>query len=104
MAKGKKTGGRVKGTPNKTTRIFKEAVLDTFDGIGGTDAFRKWAQANPSEFYKIAARLIPTESHVEVTGQDGGPVEIAQHRESLARKLAGLAARTGTGAVVSQPH
>jgi len=59
--KGRKTGGRRKGTQNKTTRAFKEAVILAFEGIGGDDGFQTWARDNRTEFYKIAARLIPTE-------------------------------------------
>lgn len=53
--------GRQRGTPNKVTKAFKEATLRVFDRLGGDDALLKWAQGNPTEFYKIAARLIPHE-------------------------------------------
>lgn len=76
MAKGKKTGGRKKGTPNKVTTAFKEAVLDAFNQMGGTDALLTWGMQNQTEFYKIAARLIPAESSVAVSGADGGPVAV----------------------------
>lgn len=69
MAIGRKTGGRSKGTPNKLTRAFKTAVMLAFQDIGGDPAFSKWAKANPTEFYKIAARLIPHE--VVGPGEDG---------------------------------
>lgn len=61
MAKGYKTGGRQHGTPNKLTRAFKDAVQIAYGAIGGDKAFATWAEANPTEFYKIAARLIPQE-------------------------------------------
>jgi hypothetical protein len=53
--------GRPKGSLNKFTRAFKDAVLLCFQSIGGDPAFARWAKKNPGEFYKIAARLIPTE-------------------------------------------
>jgi hypothetical protein len=59
--KGKKTGGRVKGTPNKLTTSFKEAVQTVYHEIGGNENFARWARRNETEYYKIAARLIPTE-------------------------------------------
>lgn len=59
--KGKKTGGRVKGTPNKLTSSFKEAVQTVYQEIGGNENFARWARRNETEYYKIAARLIPTE-------------------------------------------
>ena len=59
--KGHKTGGRQVGTPNKVTAIFKDAVRTVYEDIGGNTAFAVWARENPTEFYRIAARLIPTE-------------------------------------------
>ncbi len=61
MARGIKTGGRQRGTPNKFTRSFRHAVLLAFEAVGGHAAFAAWARENPTEFYRIAARLIPTE-------------------------------------------
>jgi len=56
-----KLGGRRRGTPNKITAAFKDAVRIVYEDIGGHAAFAAWARKNPSEFYRIAARLIPTE-------------------------------------------
>ncbi len=56
-----RTGGRQRGTPNKITTVFKDAVRIVYDDIGGHAAFAAWARENPGEFFKIAARLIPTE-------------------------------------------
>ena len=56
-----KTGGRRAGVPNRLTTAFREAVQLVYEGIGGHEAFAKWAKENPTEFYRIAARLIPTE-------------------------------------------
>ncbi len=53
--------GRPKGTPNPLTRAFREAVMTVYHGLGGDAAFLEWAQANPSDFYRICARLIPQE-------------------------------------------
>ena len=56
-----KIGGRQVGTPTKLTSTFREAVLLAYQNIGGHEAFSKWAAENPTEFYRIAARLIPNE-------------------------------------------
>ena len=56
-----KIGGRRKGTPNRLTTNFSEAVLLAYENIGGHEAFSKWAAENQTDFYRIAARLIPTE-------------------------------------------
>jgi hypothetical protein len=54
-------GGRPKGVTNKHTRVFKQAVLAAYDTIGGDEAFAQWATENRTEYYKIAARLLPHE-------------------------------------------
>lgn len=56
--------GRPKGSLNKTTKAFKEAVLKVYQDIGGDEHFAKWARDNPTEFYKICARMIPQEATV----------------------------------------
>jgi hypothetical protein len=70
---GERRGGRKKGTPNKLTSTFREAVLVAYEGIGGHEAFKLWAKNTQTEFYKIAARLIPTE--IQQLGKDGKPVD-----------------------------
>lgn len=71
MAKGKKTGGRVAGVPNKLTTSAREAFALAFEGIGGANALKDWAILNQTEFFKLYARLIP----VEHVGEGGsGPV------------------------------
>lgn len=72
MARGIKTGGRSKGTPNKTTASVKDALAFAFDGRGGAPALKIWADENPTEFYKLWAKLLPQ----EVTGKDGTPFSI----------------------------
>ena len=62
MAQRHKTGGRQVGTPNKVTTVFKDAVRTVYEDIGGHTAFAAWAKKNQTDFYKIAARLIPTET------------------------------------------
>lgn len=52
-------GGRGKGTLNKFTIEAKEAFQMAFDGIGGIPKLIEWANRNPSEFFKLYARLIP---------------------------------------------
>ena len=69
--KGKKTGGRVKGTPNKLTTSASEAFQHAFHVLGGSEHLTAWARAQPTEFYKLYARLIP----VEHVGEGGsGPI------------------------------
>jgi hypothetical protein len=69
--------GRPKGALNKTTRAAKEAFTLAFENIGGAEALSEWARANQTDFYKLFARLIPT----ELSGPDGNAFRlIVDHR------------------------
>lgn len=63
-AKRPKTGGRKKGSQNKTTVLIREAALQVFADLqaeaGGDNAhFLKWARYNPTRFYMLLTRLLP---------------------------------------------
>lgn len=53
--------GRKKGVPNRLTRSIKEAIESTMTSLQRTKKHNltTWAKANPTEFYKLAAKLIP---------------------------------------------
>ena len=59
----KKIGGKEKGTPNKLTRTVKEALLLAFNELQNDKKANliSWGKENPSAFYQVAAKLIPTE-------------------------------------------
>jgi hypothetical protein len=59
--KGEKKPNQGKRGPGKTTLAVKEAFREAFDNLGGVDALVRWAQENPTDFYKLASKLIPTE-------------------------------------------
>ncbi|MCC6208556.1 MAG: hypothetical protein IT488_10455 [Gammaproteobacteria bacterium] len=71
---GERRGGRAKGTPNKTTKQVKEALLEALnDGEGAIDFFVKLKTGTAEDrrtFANICARLIPS----EITGKDGSPL------------------------------
>jgi hypothetical protein len=74
-----KTGGRLPGVSNKFTGAFREAVQIVYTRLGGHAAFLEWARENRTEYYKIAARLIPGEmqednggKHITVIVNRGG--------------------------------
>ena len=77
----KNNPGKPKGAVNKTTKLVKEVFSDTFNYLQ-TDAeakqkkadLKSWAKENPTEFYKIASKLIP----VQLTGEGGGPLQIQE--------------------------
>jgi hypothetical protein len=71
MGKGKppKTGkGRQKGSVNKTTASVKEALTVAFAERGGVPALVQWANEQPTEFYKLWGRMMPTEVEAAVKG------------------------------------
>lgn len=61
--KGDEKAGRPKGSQNKLTRTVKETVLAAFNELQSDPKANiiDWAKKNPSVFYQIAAKLIPTE-------------------------------------------
>lgn len=63
-----KVGGRVKGTPNKVSSTAKENITAVFTRLGSTAAMAKWAKDNQTEFYKLYARLLPTEIEGHLSG------------------------------------
>lgn len=75
MAHGIKTGGRKKGTPNKTTALLKDAILQaaTEAGEGSlVDYLTKQATENPAPFMSLLGKVLP----MQVTGEDGGPLQV----------------------------
>lgn len=70
---GLRRGGGRSG-PNKFTKSAREAFQLAFEAIQAKKgiSLAAWAEANPTEFYKLYARLIP----VEHVGEGGsGPVQ-----------------------------
>jgi hypothetical protein len=86
MARGAKTGGRQKGTPNKTTAAFKDAITAVYGDLQETCPDREhghffaWAKDNQTEFYKLASKLIP----VQVAGDDDNPINHVHRIELVA--------------------
>lgn len=55
--------GRPKGTQNKLTKTVRETVLSVFNDLQEDPKanLEEWAKKETTEFYRIAAKLIPTE-------------------------------------------
>lgn len=65
---GKRDGaGRKKGSLNKYTSTIKDAVLETFEKLGGVKYMTTWAKKNPTDFYRIASKLIPQQINGEIS-------------------------------------
>ena len=60
---GKGNPGKPKGAVNKSTRLVKEVFAEVFSLLQdhSTANLQTWAETNPTEFYKLATKLIPTE-------------------------------------------
>ena len=76
--RGKKTGGRTKGVPNKTTRDVREAIAEF--ARANVDSMGAWLNAveDPAKrmdlFLRAVEYHIPKLSRAELTGEGGGPV------------------------------
>lgn len=59
--------GKPKGAVAKTTKLVKEVFADAFTELqqDKTANIITWAKANPTEFYKLASKLIPTQVNME---------------------------------------
>lgn len=64
--------GRKKGVPNKTSGTMKAAIQSVYDALQKGEKephghFLAWAQDTPTEFYKLASKLLPLQ--IEVDGE-----------------------------------
>lgn len=83
--KGKKTGGRAKGTPNKVTAQLKDAILAAAENVGSdrqgkgglTGYLEFLARDEPKTFGALLGRVLP----LQLTGADDGPISYRIERE-----------------------
>jgi hypothetical protein len=61
--------GKPKGATNKLTKSVKEAFEVAFNELQGDENanLANWAKDNTTEFYKLAAKLIPTSVNADLT-------------------------------------
>lgn len=71
MAVGRKTGGRQKGTPNKSSAALKDAILNAFEEVGGQSYLVTVANEDPKTFCVLLGKVLPT----QLTGENGGPIQ-----------------------------
>ncbi len=72
MAKFEKgNAGKPKGATNLLTRTVKERVLEVFNELQEDSEANllSWAKTEPTEFYKIAAKLIPSDINAKIEGK-----------------------------------
>lgn len=61
-----KTGGRKKGTTNKTTKAIKDMLQGALDEVGGQSYFVNLATTNPAAFVSLIAKLLPAEINASI--------------------------------------
>jgi hypothetical protein len=71
--------GRVKGVPNKTTALLKDAILRAAEQAGnkvGNDGLVSYLEVqaveNPGPFMSLLGKVLP----MQVVGADGGAVQV----------------------------
>lgn len=80
-----KTGGRQKGTPNKTTALLKDAILVAAGNAGKEEGLVGYltsqALLNPGPFMALLGKVLP----MQVTGEDGGEIKLAVIQRTIVR-------------------
>ena len=83
MVKGERRGGRQKGTPNKVTRVLKEAILLAGEQAGnriGNEGLVSYlqhqAEENQVAFMGLLGKVLP----LQVAGSQDGPVNVVIRR------------------------
>jgi hypothetical protein len=65
--------GRVKGVPNRTTALLKDAILMAAEGAGGKDGLigylKTQASKNPGPFMALLGKVLP----MQVSGDPDNP-------------------------------
>lgn len=59
MAKGRKTGGRKAGVPNKVTSELRTMILGALDAAGGQKYLQDQAKQNAPAFLALLGKTLP---------------------------------------------
>ena len=73
-ANGNKTGGRQKGTPNKTTKAAKEAIAEAADRLGGAERLVAWVREEPQNERVFWGTIYPKLLPLQVAGDENNPI------------------------------
>ena len=74
--------GRVKGVPNKTTALLKDAILKAAEQAGDGDLvayLQKQAIINPGPFMSLLGKVLP----MQISGENGGPLQVVIKKFTL---------------------
>lgn len=72
---GKGNPGKPKGALSKTTKTAKEAIAAAAEALGGAARLTAWAQEDPANERVFWGTIYPKLLPLQVTGEDGGPLE-----------------------------
>jgi hypothetical protein len=76
--------GKPKGATSKTTALLKDAILKAAEQAGGPEGLvgylKTQADKNPGPFMALLGKVLP----MQVTGEDGGAVQIVVKKFTLA--------------------
>jgi len=76
--------GRPKGVPNKITTAAKDAIAQAAEGLGGTNRLVEWAKEDPLNERAFWSSIYPKLLPLQVSGDDGGPLQIVLKQIVLA--------------------
>jgi hypothetical protein len=62
--------GRPQGSKNRISAAAKQDLAAAFHGIGGRQELIRWGRQNRRDFYRIWARIIPSEVVAEIDLRD----------------------------------
>jgi hypothetical protein len=74
-----KTGGRVKGTPNKTSAALKDMILQALDEAGGVQYLKTTAATNAAAFLTLVGKVLP----LQVAGDADNPLKMVHTVERV---------------------
>lgn len=80
--KRKKTGGRVKGTPNKIGQELQAMLKASLSRVGGIEYLVKQAEENPNAYMTMLNKQLP--NYVEAVIEHGGEVDLSIKVEFIA--------------------
>ena len=61
------------GYKKKLSRIA-EGILAAYETLGGDESFAEWAKRNKNEFYKMISTLLPKETKLQLSGEEGNRI------------------------------
>ena len=73
--------GRRRGGTNANIDMVRNALRESFTQLGKEAYLRHVGETDPKTYCALLGKLLPAEIQAEVTGADGGPLEIMWRSE-----------------------